>query len=143
MTNADDVAQARAYIMEKLRFMPRMVAAMVEGQPELGKLFADFYTSVWGDSALPCKTKEMMFVAVGVSHRSPACLIHVIPAIERGATDAELVEAVIVGALAGGFVPNGPGMPYAVEYAAKVLEVARKYRAGEPWEYVQPAEFKM
>ena len=25
----------------------------------------------------------------------------------------------------------------------KVLEIAGKYRAGEPWEYVQPAEFKL
>src|SRR5262245_38878742 len=104
MTTADQVEQARAYIMEKMRFMPRLAAAMVEGQPELARMFADFYTAVWGDSALPCKTKELMFVSIGVSHRSPACLIHVLPAIERGATDEELVEAVIVGALAGGFV---------------------------------------
>ena len=29
------------------------------------------------------------------------------------------------------------------DYALKVLEIAGKYRAGEPWEYIEPAEFKM
>ena len=84
-----------------------------------------------------------MFTAIGVAYRSPACLIHVIPAIEAGATDGEIFEAVAVGTLAGGFVPNGPGIPYAFQYALKVLEVAGKYRRGEPWEYVEPAEFRM
>ena len=42
-----------------------------------------------------------------------------------------------------GFVPGGAGIPYAFQYAVKVLEIAAKYRAGEPWEYIQPAEFKM
>ena len=111
--------------------------------PESGERFADFYNTVWQDGNLPRKVKELMFVAIGVSWRSPACLIHVIPAIEAGATDGEIFEAVTVGTLAGGFVPGGPGIPYAFQYALKVLDIAAKYRKGEPWEYVQPAEFRM
>jgi hypothetical protein len=39
--------------------------------------------------------------------------------------------------------PRGAGIPYAFQYALKVLEIASKYRKGESWEYIQPAEFKM
>ncbi|MDA8065349.1 MAG: hypothetical protein M0031_10250, partial [Thermaerobacter sp.] len=59
-----------------------------------------------------------------------------------GATQEEIFEAVAVGMIAAGFVPGGPGIPYAFEYALKVLEVAEKYRKGEPWEYMQPPEFR-
>ena len=34
---------------------------------------------------------------------------------------------------AAGFVPGGAGIPYAFQYAVKVLEIASKYRKGEPW----------
>ncbi len=84
-----------------------------------------------------------MFVAIGVSYRSPACLIHIIPALERGATDGEILEAVSVGALAAGFVPNGPGIPYAFQYALKVLEIVEKYRAGDLSEFAQPPDYRM
>jgi hypothetical protein len=51
-----------------------------------------------------------------------------------GATDPEIFEAAAVGMCAAGFVPNGPGIPYAFEYAAKCMDIAAKYRAGEKWE---------
>ncbi|MBI2856350.1 MAG: carboxymuconolactone decarboxylase family protein [Chloroflexi bacterium] len=139
----DRAAQANAYMKEKMLFTPRMFQIINTVAPEAGERFADFYNSVWQDGALPRKIKELMFTAIGVAYRSPACLIHVIPAIEAGATDAEIIEAVAVGTLGGAFVPNGPGIPYAFQYATKVLEIAGKYRAGESWEYVEPAEFKM
>lgn len=135
--------QANAYMKEKMLFTPRMFQIINTVAPEAGERFADFYNSIWQDGALPRKTKELIFTAVGVAYRSPACLIHVIPAIEAGATDGEIFEAVAVGTLAGGFVPNGPGIPYAFQYAVKVLEIAQKYRAGEPWEYIQPTEFRV
>lgn len=143
MVSADRTAQANAYVKERMFFVPRMFQILNTVAPETPERFADFYNSVWQDGALPRKVKELMFVAIGVSWRSPACLIHVVPAIEAGATDPEIFEAVTVGTLAGGFVPGGPGIPYAFQYALKVLEVAGKYRKGEPWEYVEPAEFKM
>ena len=135
--------QANDYMKQKMLFTPRMFQIINTVAPVVGEKFADFYESVWGDGALSRKVKELMFVAIGVSYRSPACLIHVIPAIEAGATDPEIFEAVTVGTLGAGFVPNGPGIPYAFQFAVKVLEIAGKYRAGEPWEYVEPAEFKM
>ena len=143
MVSADRTAQANAYVKERMFFVPRMFQILNTAAPESGERFADFYNTVWQDGNLPRKVKELMFVAIGVSWRSPACLIHVIPAIEAGATDGEIFEAVTVGTLAGGFVPGGPGIPYAFQYALKVLDIAAKYRKGEPWEYVEPAEFKM
>jgi len=135
--------QANEYMKEKMLFTPRMFQVINTVAPEVGERFADFYNSVWQDGALDRKIKELIFTAVGVAYRSPACLIHVVPAIEAGATDGEIFEAVAVGMLAAGFVPNGPGIPYAFQYAVKVLEVAQKYRAGEPWEYIKPHEFRV
>ncbi len=143
MVSAERTEQANKYVKEKMLFLPRMFAVMNTAAPEAAERFADFYDTVWKDCALPRKVKELIFTAIGVAYRSPACLIHVIPAIEAGATDGEIFEAVTIGTLAAGFVPNGPGIPYAFQYALKVLEVAQKYRAGESWEYIQPAEFRM
>lgn len=143
MVSPDRTAQANAYVKEKMFFVPRIFQVINTVAPETGERFADFYATVWADGALLRKHKELMFTAIGVSYRSPACLIHVIPAIDAGATDGEIFEAVTVGTLAAGFVPGGPGIPYAFQYALKVLEIAAKYRAGEPWEYVEPAEFRL
>ena len=140
---ADRAEQANQYMKDKMLFTPRMFQIINTVAPEAGERFADFYETIWADGALDRKTKELMFTAIGVAYRSPACLIHVVPAIEAGASDGEIFEAVAVGMIGGGFVPGGPGIPYAFQYALKVLEIAGKYRAGEPWEYVEPAEFKM
>ena len=143
MAVADRASEANAYMKERMGFTPRMFQTINTVAPVAGERFADYYEVIFGDGNLPRKIKELMFVAIGVSWRSPACLIHVIPAIEAGATDGEIFEAVAVATNAAGFVPGGAGIPYAFQYAVKVLEIAAKYRTGEPWEYIQPAEFKM
>lgn len=137
-TRAQDANQ---YMREKMGFTPRMFKVINTVNPEAGERFADFYDSIWKDGALSRKTKELIFTAIGVAYMSPRCLIHVIPAVEAGATDGEIFEAVSVGCIGGGFVPGGPGIPYAFEYAAKCLEIAAKYRAGEEWEYLLPPRF--
>jgi hypothetical protein len=43
--------------------------------------------------------------------------------------------------LAAGFVPGGPGIPYAFEYAAKTLDIAAKIRKGEDFEYLPGPKF--
>ena len=40
-----------------------------------------------------------------------------------------------------GFVPGGPGIPYAFEYALKCLDIEAKYRKGEAWEYLPQPKF--
>jgi alkylhydroperoxidase/carboxymuconolactone decarboxylase family protein YurZ len=129
------------FMMKEMKFVPRMYQVINQVAPDAGMAFAGFYQTVFADGAIPKKLKELMFVAIGVSHLSPRCLIHVVPAIEAGATDAEIFEAVNVGVVAGGFVPNGPGIPYAFEYALKVLDIAAKHRKGEKWEYLPAPKF--
>ncbi len=133
--------EANAYMKKKMGFNMRMFLTINQIAQDPGMRFADFYDSVWQDGALPRKIKELIFTAVGVSYLSPRCLIHVIPAIEAGATDGEIFEAVTVATLAAGFVPGGPGIPYAFEYAAKVLDIAGKYRKGEKWEYLAAPKY--
>ncbi len=133
--------EANDYMKKKMKFIPRMYQVLNTVVPDGGIAFADFYMTVWGDGALSKKIKELMFTAIGVSYCSPRCLIHVVPAIEDGATDGEILESVAVGMVAAGCVPGGPGIPYAFEYAAKVLDVAAKYRKGEKWEYLPPVAF--
>ena len=128
------------FMKENMKFIPRMYQVINQVAPDAGMAFAGFYQSVFAEGALPKKIKELMFVAIGVSWLSPRCLIHVVPAIESGATDGEIFEAVVVGVIGAGFVPGGPGIPYAFEYALKVLDVAGKYRKGEKWEYLEPSK---
>jgi alkylhydroperoxidase/carboxymuconolactone decarboxylase family protein YurZ len=129
------------FMKTNMKFVPRMYQVINQVAPDAGMAFANFYQTVFADGAIPKKLKELMFVAIGVSYLSPRCLIHVIPAIESGATDGEIFEAVNVGVIAAGFVPGGPGIPYAFEYALKVLDVAAKHRKGEKWEYLPAAKF--
>jgi AhpD family alkylhydroperoxidase len=136
-----DAEEANKYMKEKMGFTPRMFKVINTVNPEAGKTFADFYHSIWKDGNLSKKTKELIFTAIGVANMSPRCLIHVIPAVDAGATDGEIFEAVAVGCIAAGFVPGGTGIPYAFEYAAKCLEIADKYRKGEEWEYLVSPKF--
>jgi alkylhydroperoxidase/carboxymuconolactone decarboxylase family protein YurZ len=133
--------EANEYMMKKMKFIPRMYQILNQVNGDFGVGFAEFYMTAFSDGAIPKKIKELMFTAIGISHLSPRCLIHVVPAIEGGATDEEIFEAVFVGVASAGFVPNGPGIPYAFEYGLKVLDIAAKYRKGEKWEYLPGPTF--
>lgn len=133
--------QANDYMKEHMLFLPRMFAVINQLAPTVGERFADFYESVWADGNLSRKHKELIFMACGVAYCSPRCIVHVVPAVIAGATDGEVFEAAAVGMLAAGFVPGGPGIPYAFEYAAKCVEIAGKQRAGEKWEYLPPPKW--
>ncbi len=138
---ADPAEEANEYMKKKMLFTPRMFKVTNTVAPDVGKKFADFYESVWADGALPRKIKELMFMSIGVSYCSPRCIIHVVPALRAGATFEEVFEAAAVGMLGAGFVPNGTGIPYAFEYAAKCLEIYQKEKAGEEWEYLPAPKF--
>lgn len=133
--------QVNAYMKEKMGFVPRMFQVVNTVTPDPGKTFADFYATIFGDGALSKKIKELMFTAIGVAYCSPRCIIHVVPAINAGATTGEIFEAVSVGMIGAGFVPGGPGIPYAFEYALKCLDIDAKYRKGESWEYLPQPKF--
>lgn len=133
--------EANNYFNELIGFTPRLFKVVNQVTPVPGQAFADFYATIFGDGAIPQKLKELIFTAIGVATRSPRCLIHVVPAINSGATHEEIFEAVAVGFVAAGFYPNSPGIPYAFEYALKVLEIEDKYRKGEEWEYLPEPSF--
>jgi AhpD family alkylhydroperoxidase len=141
MAGVDRAQQANEYMKKLMGFTPRMFQIINTVNPAAGEKFAEFYDTIWHDGALSKKTKELIFTAIGVANMSPRCLIHVVPAVEAGATDAEIFEAVAVGTIAAGFVPGGPGIPYAFEYAAKCLDIAAKHRKGEKWEYMPATTF--
>lgn len=130
------VEEVDAYMQQQCGFVPRMFKIINTVTPEPGRTFADFYASIFSDGALPKKVKELMFMSIGVAYCSPRCIIHVIPAINSGATTEEVFEAASIGMVCAGFVPGGTGIPYAFEYALKCLEIDKHYRAGEPWEYL-------
>lgn len=133
--------EANKYMEEKMLFTPRMFKVINELAPQAGKTFADFYASIWADGNLSRKVKELIFMAGGVACMSPRCIIHVVPAVKAGATIGEVFEAAAVGMMLAGFVPNGNGIPYAFEYAAKCVEIAQKMEKGEDWEYLEPPKF--
>jgi alkylhydroperoxidase/carboxymuconolactone decarboxylase family protein YurZ len=137
----EEIEAANAYMRARMLFLPRMFQAINRYNPAIGRAFADYYEAGKRDRHLTRAVKELIFTAIGVATASPACLIHLIPAIEAGASREQLREAVLIGVLAAGFVPHGAGIPYACQYAAKVLETADRYRAGEPWEYARPPDF--
>lgn len=129
------------YMEQTMGFVPRMFKVINTVTPDPGRTFADFYATIFGDGALPKKIKELMFMTIGVAYCSPRCLIHVIPAMNAGATTGEVFEAAAVGMIAAGFVPGGPGIPYAFEYVLKCLDIEAKFRKGESWEYLPQAKF--
>lgn len=133
--------EVNKYMEKTMGFVPRMFKIINTVTPDPGKTFADFYATIFGDGALSKKVKELMFMAGGVSYCSPRCIIHVVPAINAGATTGEIFEAASVGMILAGFVPGGPGIPYAFEYALKCLDIEAKYRKGEAWEYLPQPKF--
>ncbi len=130
------------YIDAKMYFKPRFLKSLSQLAPEFAARFADYYEVGHIDKNLKRKHKELIFTAIGIATKSPRCIVHVIPAIKAGATDGEILEAAAVGFLAAGFYPNSPGIPYAFEYATKTLEIAQKYRKGEPWEYLISEKYR-
>jgi len=135
------VEEVNEYMKKQCGFVPRMFQIINTVTPEPGRTFADFYASIFGDGALSRKVKELMFMSGGVGYCSPRCIIHVIPAINAGATTGEIFEAASVGMILAGFVPGGPGIPYAFEYALKCLDIEAKFRKGEKWEYLPQPKF--
>lgn len=133
--------QANKYMEDVMGFTPRMFKIVNTVTPDPGRTFADFYATIFGDGALSKKVKELMFASIGVAYCSPRCIIHVVPAIKAGATTGEIFEAVSVGMIGAGFVPGGPGIPYAFEYALKCLDIDAKVRKGEDWEYLPQPQF--
>ena len=144
MTENEDkkIRDVLKYVDEKMHFIPRFLKSLAPLAPEVVEKFADYYEEGKKDRHLKRKHKELIFTAIGVATKSPRCIVHVIPAIQAEATHEEVLEAVLVGLFATGFYPNNVGIPYAADYAYKVLKIDEKYRNGQPWEYLVMEKYR-
>jgi AhpD family alkylhydroperoxidase len=67
--------------------------------PEIHDAFRTFGQRVFADGALPAKTKELIAVAVAHVTQCPYCIRgHTERALQKGATQQELMEAIWVSA---------------------------------------------
>ncbi|MGH8671552.1 MAG: carboxymuconolactone decarboxylase family protein [Burkholderiales bacterium] len=83
------------YDMNKLKRLKKMDRLAPAGM----KAFWKFDAAAMADGAIPPKMKQLIALAVAHTTQCPYCIeIHSTQAREAGATDAEIVEAVIISA---------------------------------------------
>ena len=93
----------------RLRNVKKNSMTLAAAQPTM-ETFWKFRQAVGATGALDRKTKELMALAISVTHGCDDCIAHhVHDAIEAGATREEFADALGVAILMGG----GPGMIYA------------------------------
>lgn len=106
--------------------LDQLVAGMGEfsaAQPEVMAGFGGLHQAASADGVLSAKVKELMALAISVTVRCDGCIaFHVHDAIEAGATEAEITEALGVAVLMGG----GPS----VVYASDALRAYREFTTG-------------
>lgn len=77
--------------------------------PEVMKAYADLHGTALADGALDAKTKELIALAIAISHRCDGCIAsHARGAFRRGANEAEVAEAIGVAIL----MTGGPATVY-------------------------------
>ncbi len=90
------------------------------GEADSVESFLGFVHSAEADGALDNKTKELMSLALGVNLRCGDCIAwHLDGALEAGATEAEVIEALEIAVVMGG----GP----ALMYATRAYEALQEY----------------
>ena len=98
-----------------------------ERSPKIMGTYNRLHRLVTTDGALDYKTKELMAFAIAVALRCDACIAyHINAALDAGASDDEIVEAIGVAILMSG----GPGVMYGVD-ALGALEELKILRAQE------------
>ena len=95
---------------DRLRNVKKNSQTLAAAQPAVIETFEKFHRTAGATNALDRKTKELMALAISVTHGCDDCIAHhVHDAIEAGATREEFSDALSVAVLMGG----GPGMIYA------------------------------
>ncbi len=110
---------------DRLRKVKKNSQTLAASQPAEMEAFERFHQMACATGALDRKTKELMALAISVTHGCDDCIAHhVHDAIDAGATREEFTDALAVAVLMGG----GPGMIYAshaIEAVDQFLEGAR------------------
>ena len=105
----DTKKQAVSY-PDRLRNVKKNSQSLAAAQPAVIETFEKFHQAAGATGALDRKIKELMALAISITHGCDDCIAHhVHDAIEAGATREEFAEALSVAVLMGG----GPGMIYA------------------------------
>ena len=105
----DKTKQSVSY-PDRLRNVKKNSQTLAVAQPSVMETFEKLHQAAGATGALDRKTKELMALAISVTHGCDDCIAHhVHDAIEAGATREEFAEALGVAVLMGG----GPGMIYA------------------------------
>ncbi len=90
--------------------------------PDVMKAYADLHGAVISDGALSAKDKELIALALAIGHRCDGCIAaHARGAARRGATEAEVAEAIGVAVL----MTGGP----ATVYGPRALAAFREFAA--------------
>ncbi len=110
---------------DRLRNVKKNSQTLAAAQPAVMETFERFHQAAGATGALDRKTKELMALAISVTHGCDDCIAHhVHDAIQAGATREEFADALGVAVLMGG----GPGMIYAshaIEAVDQFFERAR------------------
>ena len=105
----DTTKQSVSY-PDRLRNVKKNSQTLAVAQSSVMETFEKFHQAAGATGALDRKTKELMALAISVTHGCDDCIAHhVHDAMEAGATREEFAEALGVAVLMGG----GPGMIYA------------------------------
>ena len=110
----------------RLRDVKKNSMHLASEQSLVMETFEEFHQAAVASRALDRKTKELMALAISVTHGCDDCIAHHIhDAIEAGATREEITDALGVAVLMAG----GRGMIYAshaMEAMEDFLELAKK-----------------
>lgn len=91
--------------------------------PDVMKAFADLHAAVMTNGSLDSKTKELIALAIAVSHRCDGCIAsHARAAAKQRATEAEVAEAIGVAVL----MTGGPATVYGPRALAAFKDFSAK-----------------
>ncbi|MDH3690939.1 MAG: carboxymuconolactone decarboxylase family protein [Gammaproteobacteria bacterium] len=103
-------AKQTVYYPDRLRNVKKNSQTLAAAQPAVMETFEKFHQAAGATGALDRKIKELMALAISITHGCDDCIAHhVHDAIDAGATREEFADALGVAVLMGG----GPGMIYA------------------------------
>lgn len=110
---------------ERLRSLREPTKDLRRRIPDVFQGFLDISQATMTDGALSAKHKELIALALAVAEHCEGCIAyHARGAARRGATEAEVAEALGVTILLG-------GGPAASDYAPRALEAFREFASAD------------
>ena len=89
--------------VKKMGFAPTIMSIAAEMDPKLVDFYEFCDSTIQDDSALPSKVKMLIIMAMGAQRHCKECVVSAMRgAYKKGATEAEILDAVRCVAVAGG-----------------------------------------